>query len=160
MTLLHCLSHRKAVPTAQAITIIYDYNTIVAAGTRNSSVHSTKHIHSTKSETRTHTAMSSDAQAVYRPYIISPLPLCGVEVRGIDLRKDVDPETVAVIKRDVAEYRLVLFRDQGVVSGHRQVDISRWFGELDCPFHKHPASPHPEVGVGMQLLLLVSHINH
>ena len=133
---------------------LYDSNAIVAetqvaAGTRNSSVLSRPSTFTAQSQRPGHTAMSSDAQAVYRPYIISPLPLCGVEVRGIDLRKDIDPETVAVIKRDVAEYRLVLFRDQGVVSGHRQVDISRWFGELDCPFHKHPASPHPEVGVGM-----------
>jgi taurine dioxygenase len=42
-------------------------------------------------------------------------------------------------------HRLVVFRDQGVVSGQRQVEISRWFGELESTFFKHPRSPHPDV---------------
>ena len=42
-------------------------------------------------------------------------------------------------------HRLVIFRDQGVVSGERQVAISRLFGELESTFYKHPASPHPDV---------------
>lgn len=79
------------------------------------------------------------------PYQISPLPLCGVEVRGIDLKQDVDPTVVERIKTDVHKYRLMVFRDQGVVSGERQVEISRWFGELDSPFYKHPRSPHFDV---------------
>ena len=80
-----------------------------------------------------------------RPYSVSSLPLFGVEVRGIDLKAKIDPETVAMVKEDVAEYRLMVFRDQGLVSGEKQVEISHWFGELDCPFYKHPSSPHPEV---------------
>jgi taurine dioxygenase len=38
-----------------------------------------------------------------------------------------------------------VFRGQGVVSGERQVAISRWFGELESTFYKHPLSPHPDV---------------
>ena len=82
---------------------------------------------------------------IHRTYNLTPLPLFGVEVNGIDLGREVEPETVAAIKNDVAEYRLMVFRGQGVVSAHRQVEISHWFGELDCPFYKHPASAHPEV---------------
>lgn len=82
---------------------------------------------------------------VHRTYNITPLPLFGAEVNGIDLRREVDSDTVEVIKQDVAEHRLMVFRGQGVVSAHRQVEISHWFGELDCPFYKHPASAHPEV---------------
>ena len=85
---------------------------------------------------------------VHRTYNITPLPLFGAEVNGIDLRREVDSDTVEVIKQDVAEHRLMVFRGQGVVSAHRQVEISHWFGELDCPFYKHPASAHPEVRAG------------
>ncbi len=42
-------------------------------------------------------------------------------------------------------HRLLVFRDQGIVSGERQVEISRWFGELESTFYKHPHSPHPDV---------------
>lgn len=92
-----------------------------------------------------HTLAQSPSNRVPRPYSVSPLPLCGVEVRGIDLKAKVDPKTIAMIKEDVALYRLMVFRGQGIVSGERHVEISHWFGELDCPFYKHPSSPHPEV---------------
>ena len=42
-------------------------------------------------------------------------------------------------------HRLLVFRDQGVVSGERHVEISQLFGELESTFYKHPASPHPDV---------------
>ena len=42
-------------------------------------------------------------------------------------------------------HRLLLFRGQGVVPGGRMVEISRWFGELESTFYKHPKSPHPDV---------------
>lgn len=42
-------------------------------------------------------------------------------------------------------HRLLLFRNQGVVSGERHVEISQWFGELESTFYKHPRSPHPDV---------------
>jgi hypothetical protein len=38
-----------------------------------------------------------------------------------------------------------VFRDQGVVTGQRHVEISQWFGELESTFYKHPRSPHPYV---------------
>ena len=39
----------------------------------------------------------------------------------------------------------MVFRDQGIISGDRHVEISKWFGELESTFYKHPASPHPDV---------------
>ena len=45
----------------------------------------------------------------------------------------------------VCRHRILLFRNQGIISGERQVEISRWFGPLESTFYKHPASPHPEV---------------
>lgn len=42
-------------------------------------------------------------------------------------------------------HRFVVFRDQGVISGERQVEISKWFGPMESTFYKHPMSPHPDV---------------
>lgn len=42
-------------------------------------------------------------------------------------------------------HRLLIFRDQGIVSGPRQAEIGRWFGDLESTFRKHPRSPHPDV---------------
>lgn len=79
------------------------------------------------------------------PYTVSPLPLFGVEVHGINLNRKVDPDVIEKIKCDVASYGLLVFREQGIVPGERQVEISQWFGELDSVFYKHPRSPHPDV---------------
>jgi hypothetical protein len=49
------------------------------------------------------------------------------------------------IKKDVALHRLLVFKDQGIISGQRHVEISSWFGELESTFYKHPKSPHPDV---------------
>ncbi|KAL8583793.1 hypothetical protein ACOMHN_036428 [Nucella lapillus] len=73
-----------------------------------------------------------------------PAPI-GVEVRGIDLKQPVPDNVVAQIKDDVHKHRLLIFKDQGVVSADRHVEISQWFGELESTFYKHPKSPHPDV---------------
>lgn len=49
------------------------------------------------------------------------------------------------IKKDVTEHRLLVFKDQGVISGERQVEISKWFGDLEVTFYQHERSPHPQV---------------
>ena len=69
----------------------------------------------------------------------------GVVASGLNLNSDVPAEAVARIKADVHEHGLVVFEDQGAVSGQRHVEISRWFGHLESTFYKHPASPHPDV---------------
>lgn len=79
------------------------------------------------------------------PYVVQPLPVFGVEVRGIDLKREQPQNLIEKIKEDVTKYRLMVFREQGLISGQRQVEISQWFGELDSPFYKHPRSPHPDV---------------
>lgn len=77
-------------------------------------------------------------------YSIKPFQL-GVEVQGVDLKGPVSDEIIEQIKGDVTKNRLLLFRNQGCVSGNRQVEISQWFGELESTFYKHPKSPHPDV---------------
>ncbi|KAL4450231.1 hypothetical protein ABPG77_010900 [Micractinium sp. CCAP 211/92] len=89
--------------------------------------------------------MPAAAQAAARPYQLDLLPVFGAEVHGIDLKEEQPEATVEAIKEDVLRHRLLVFRDQGIVSGDRQVAISRWFGPLESTFYKHPLSPHPDV---------------
>lgn len=77
----------------------------------------------------------------------------GVEVRGFRLteQKSFTKELVEKIKKLVHEHRIVVFRDQGEVSGEKQVEISKWFGSIDGtvfegdPLFTHPKCPHPDV---------------
>lgn len=69
----------------------------------------------------------------------------GCEVRGVDLKIEARQEVIEQIKKDVALHRLLVFKDQGIISGQRHVEISSWFGELESTFYKHPKSPHPDV---------------
>ena len=39
----------------------------------------------------------------------------------------------------------MVFKNQGKITGDRHVEISKWFGELESTFYKHPRSPHPDV---------------
>ena len=79
------------------------------------------------------------------PYSVTPLPLVGAEVRGIDLKQNTPTSVVERIKQDVYLHRLLVFKYQGVISGERQVEISKWFGDLESTFYKHPRSPHLDV---------------
>merc|ERR1712189_52583 len=54
-------------------------------------------------------------------------------------------EPISQIKADVHRHGMVIFKDQSRISGDRRVEISRWFGELESTFYKHPKSPHPDV---------------
>ena len=77
-------------------------------------------------------------------YTVKPRKL-GVEVFGIRLNDEVSQDVIEQIKYDIHKYRIMIFRDQGKVSGKRQVEISKWFGELDSIFHHHPKSPDSNV---------------
>ncbi|XP_045178049.2 alpha-ketoglutarate-dependent taurine dioxygenase-like [Mercenaria mercenaria] len=77
----------------------------------------------------------------------------GVEVRGFRLTKQstYSEELVEKIKKLVHKHRIVVFRDQGDVSGEKHVEISQWFGDIDGtvfegdPLFAHPKCPHPNV---------------
>ncbi|KAK7788569.1 hypothetical protein R5R35_000157 [Gryllus longicercus] len=77
-------------------------------------------------------------------YETFPLKL-GCAVKGIDLKTENRPEVIEQIKEDVTKHRILVFKNQGVISGDRHVEISKWFGELESTFYKHPRSPHPDV---------------
>jgi len=77
-------------------------------------------------------------------YQLSPLKL-GAEVTGISLQDDLPQPVLDELRRDVHKNCILVFRNQGILSGKRQVQISRWFGELDSTFYRHPKLPDPDV---------------
>lgn len=79
-------------------------------------------------------------------YRTKPLSNVGAVVDGVDLNRPLPNELVSKIVQDTFEHSLLLFKGQGVVSGDRQCEISRWFGEIESnPFAKHPRSPNTDV---------------
>lgn len=72
-----------------------------------------------------------------------------IEVRGVSLTEWLThpkrQEIVSALNEVVSEHRVVVFREQGVVCGADQVEISKWFNPLESTFYKHPMSPHPDV---------------
>ncbi|PSN29166.1 hypothetical protein C0J52_25922 [Blattella germanica] len=89
-------------------------------------------------------SLSSLSKNMSKYYNLTPIKL-GCEIRGVDLKTENRPEVIEQIKKDVTDHRILVFKDQGVISGDRHVEISRWFGELESTFYKHPKSPHPDV---------------
>ena len=49
---------------------------------------------------------------------------------GLDLSEEVDREVVELIKQDVRERRILVFRDQQQVTPERHLAIGGWFGEV------------------------------
>jgi len=72
-------------------------------------------------------------------------PIFGAFIRGIDLNQDVSDTIIKQIQTLVRKYRLLIFKDQGIVSAERQLTASRWFGDIESTFYKHPKSPHPDI---------------
>lgn len=69
----------------------------------------------------------------------------GKVITDIDLNEPVSEDTIKQIKKDVHEHILLIFKNQGIISGQRHVEISKWFGDLESTFYKHPRSPDPDV---------------
>lgn len=60
-------------------------------------------------------------------------PLIGSEVSGIDLRKELDADTVAVLRQGLLERKVLFFRDQPI-SDLEHIRFSRYFGPI-TPAH-------------------------
>ncbi|KAK3091777.1 hypothetical protein FSP39_022561 [Pinctada imbricata] len=69
----------------------------------------------------------------------------GKIITDINLAKEVPRQIIDKIRQEVHEHRLLIFKNQELITGERQVEISKWFGELESTFYKHPKSPHPDV---------------
>jgi len=82
------------------------------------------------------------------PYTTEPiLPHFGIFVRNFSLAGDgpLPQKTVDRIKDDMRKHRVLVFKDQGLISGERQYQISAQLGELESTFYQHPASPHRHI---------------
>lgn len=69
----------------------------------------------------------------------------GKIITDVNLNAPVSEQIIEQIKQDVHKHRILIFKNQGKVSGDRHVEISKWFGNLESTFYKHPKSPHPDV---------------
>lgn len=54
----------------------------------------------------------------------------GKIVTDVNLSDAVSDDVIEKIKKDVHEHVLLIFKNQGIVSGERHVEISKWFGDL------------------------------
>jgi alpha-ketoglutarate-dependent sulfate ester dioxygenase len=60
-------------------------------------------------------------------------PLIGAEVTGVDLRQELDAETVATLRRGLLEHKVLFFRDQKITD-RDQIRFTRYFGPV-TPAH-------------------------
>lgn len=67
-------------------------------------------------------------------------PYLGAWVRGVDLRQDIDIDTIAEIRRALLEFHVLFFRNQPI-SGEQQLAFAGCFGEIDDP---HPVFDNEE----------------
>jgi len=51
---------------------------------------------------------------VSRPLILPTTPAIGAEVRGVDLREPLAPDTVRVLERALFDHHVLFFRDQAL----------------------------------------------
>ena len=63
-------------------------------------------------------------------------PHIGSEIHGVDLRNDLPDETIAEIRANLLERKVVFFRDQ-TITRCQHIAFARRFGELEI----HPATP-------------------
>ena len=61
-------------------------------------------------------------------------PLFGAEIRGADLRREPDAALVRAIEDAMAEFAVVVLRDQ-LITDEEQIRFSRAFGPLELPPH-------------------------
>jgi taurine dioxygenase len=59
-------------------------------------------------------------------------PILGAEVRGLDLRHDLGPSTIAAVRQALLAHKLLVFRDQAI--DDEQIAFSRHFGPV-TPAH-------------------------
>jgi len=82
--------------------------------------------------------------AFSRPYTLRQLKL-GCEVSGIKLSDKLSNEIVEMIKQDVTEHRLLVFKNQDQMTPELHLHVGRWFGEIESTFYNHPKSPHRDI---------------
>ena len=54
---------------------------------------------------------------------------CGCEIRGVDLREPLDPETLSEVMQAFEQFTVIVFRDQNLTPDQHKA-FSRYFGEI------------------------------
>jgi taurine dioxygenase len=81
---------------------------------------------------------------VSRPLILPTTPAIGAEVRGVDLREPLAPETVRVLERALFDHHVLFFRDQAL-SPEQQIAFARSFGPISIPPFAPKYGENPEL---------------
>lgn len=77
----------------------------------------------------------------YATLALAPLsPTIGAEVSGVDLRREIDADTFAELRRALLDWKVLFFRDQDLTSEQHRAFAGRW-GELEV----HPFLPSGDV---------------
>ena len=80
-----------------------------------------------------------------RPYTLRQIKL-GCEVTGVQLSQILQcSDTVEMIKRDVRDQRLLVFKHQENITPEVHLAVGRWFGEIESTFYNHEKSPHRDI---------------
>jgi taurine dioxygenase len=82
------------------------------------------------------------------PQGISIMPVTariGADICGIDLSRELDPETVSTVRSALVHHLVLFFRDQPMLSVDEHVRFGRYFGEIDLPLFRTKSSERPEV---------------
>lgn len=83
-------------------------------------------------------------QQFSRIQVIPLTPRLGAEIKGVDIRDNLDDDVIAEIRAAVLKHKIVIFRDQDITTTQHAA-FARRFGEPDV----HPSTPrdqpHPEV---------------
>lgn len=76
----------------------------------------------------------------------------GAEILGVDLTKEVDHATFSQIERALADYSVIVFRNQKL-DEQRHIEFSKRFGELEVHVgtrYLHPS--HPEIRINSNII--------
>ena len=71
--------------------------------------------------------------------IIPTNPTLGAEIRGVDLRQELDQDTIDTIRQALLDHLVLFFRDQDI-DHDQHIRFGRYFGDL----HIHPAAAKPD----------------
>ena len=67
----------------------------------------------------------------------------GAELYGLDLQQTLSSDVIKQLKQDVTKYKLLIVKNQGVIHHEQQIEITKYFGEIETAgFDQHAKSPH------------------
>jgi taurine dioxygenase len=69
----------------------------------------------------------------------------GADIRGIDLSRELDTDTVRMLRTALNDHLVLFFREQPMLSVDEHVRFGRYFGEIDLPLFRTKSSERPEV---------------